>query len=144
MENKADKHMGRQDGLLLRAVSRVWKARERGRLLERVRNVRLVKDAWAVWGHRIQEQKDNTGLYCFCMLESSISTLFYSRCRECFLPAFRIEFATIDISDLAPGASHTPKRQFLCTAILFRAAAIQDIAEMANTPSRQAQDDQDG
>lgn len=60
MENRAVKHVARQDGVLLRAVARVWKARERGRLLERVKATRLLKAAWAAWEHRMQEQKQNS------------------------------------------------------------------------------------
>jgi hypothetical protein len=35
----------------------VWKARERGRLLERVKALRLVKDVWVVWISRVQDKK---------------------------------------------------------------------------------------
>ncbi|GLB35015.1 putative sfi1 spindle body protein [Lyophyllum shimeji] len=56
-ENRALKHVARQDGVLLRAVTRVWKARERGRLLERVMAARLIKDAWSVWQQRLREQQ---------------------------------------------------------------------------------------
>ncbi|KDQ61051.1 hypothetical protein JAAARDRAFT_191170 [Jaapia argillacea MUCL 33604] len=57
-ENRADKHLARQDDILVRAVLRVWKAHERGRLLERVKTVRLLKQAFAMWKKRIQDQKD--------------------------------------------------------------------------------------
>ncbi|KAF8078011.1 hypothetical protein FPV67DRAFT_1403819 [Lyophyllum atratum] len=57
MENRALKHVTRQDGVLLRAVSRVWKARERGILLERVKAGRLIKDTWLVWRQRLQQQQ---------------------------------------------------------------------------------------
>jgi hypothetical protein len=56
MENRADKHLARQDDVLIRAITRVWKARERGLLLERVKMVRLVKDVWATWIRRMQFQ----------------------------------------------------------------------------------------
>ncbi|KAG5654501.1 hypothetical protein H0H81_001142 [Sphagnurus paluster] len=62
MENRALKHVARQDGVLLRAVSRVWKARERGKLLARVRASRLIKNTWSLWQERLQQQKQNQDL----------------------------------------------------------------------------------
>ncbi|KAG2078128.1 hypothetical protein BDR04DRAFT_449557 [Suillus decipiens] len=56
-EKRADKYLARQDAFLLRAVARVWKARERGKLLERVRDMRLVKNSMAVWKDRLRERK---------------------------------------------------------------------------------------
>lgn len=61
MERKADKHVARQDNVLLRAVSRVWKARERGRLLERVKSVRLLKSVWTVWQGRLADHQRMNG-----------------------------------------------------------------------------------
>lgn len=56
-ERRADKYLARQDHVLIRAVTRVWKARERGRLLERVRALRLLKDAWSTWRERIRQSR---------------------------------------------------------------------------------------
>ncbi|KAG1754575.1 hypothetical protein EDB19DRAFT_664351 [Suillus lakei] len=56
-EKRADKYLARQDAFLLRAVARVWKARERGKLLERVRDMRLMKNSIAVWKDRLRERK---------------------------------------------------------------------------------------
>jgi protein SFI1 len=61
MENRVYKHISRQDDVLLRAVSRVWKARERGRLLERVKALRLEKDAWATWKRNARHKQDLNG-----------------------------------------------------------------------------------
>lgn len=61
MEYRAAKHAARQDGVLLRAVSRVWRARERGKLLERVKAARLIKETWAVWKRRLRQQRHNHG-----------------------------------------------------------------------------------
>ncbi|KAH7912247.1 hypothetical protein BJ138DRAFT_1178988 [Hygrophoropsis aurantiaca] len=61
MERRAIKHQARQDDVLVRAVTRVWKARERGKLLERVKSIRLVKDAWATWKQKkmhLKQQED--------------------------------------------------------------------------------------
>lgn len=56
MENRADKHLARQDDLLVRAVMRVWRARGRGQLLEKVKMVRFLKAAWTTWERRLQFQ----------------------------------------------------------------------------------------
>jgi protein SFI1 len=61
MEYRAAKHLARQDGVLLRAVSRVWKARERGKLFERVKAARLIKETWAVWKRRLWQQRHHDG-----------------------------------------------------------------------------------
>lgn len=57
MESKADKYLAKQDEVLLHAVARVWKAQERGRLLTRVKNARLLKDAWSLWKQKLQAQR---------------------------------------------------------------------------------------
>ncbi|TCD64438.1 hypothetical protein EIP91_004083 [Steccherinum ochraceum] len=56
LERRADKHVNRQNDVLVRAVVRVWKAHERGKLLERVMAVRLLKQVWTVWKRRLQNQ----------------------------------------------------------------------------------------
>ncbi|KZT11400.1 uncharacterized protein LAESUDRAFT_734266 [Laetiporus sulphureus 93-53] len=62
LESKALKHLARQDDLLIRAVMRVWKAHERGRLLERVSNSRVLKQVWVTWKERLRRQRDLEGL----------------------------------------------------------------------------------
>ncbi|TFK42645.1 Sfi1 spindle body protein-domain-containing protein [Crucibulum laeve] len=62
MESRAEKHVSRQDALLLHAVTRVWRAHERGHLLERVRTTRLLKQAWTIWQSRLQKEKQRTEL----------------------------------------------------------------------------------
>ena len=61
IERRADKRLARQDDVLLRAVTRVWKARERGKLLERVRALRLVKSTWSVWRERMRQHRGLEG-----------------------------------------------------------------------------------
>ncbi|KAI0831195.1 Sfi1 spindle body protein-domain-containing protein [Trametes gibbosa] len=58
LETRATKHCARQDEVLVRAIMRVWKAHERGKLLTRVRSLRLLRQAWAIWKQRIEEQKE--------------------------------------------------------------------------------------
>ena len=61
MENRAVKHAARREDVLVRAIMRIWKAHERGRLLTRVRAIRLLRQAWAVWKRRMEEQKEGDG-----------------------------------------------------------------------------------
>jgi len=61
MERRADKYLARQDAFLLRAVTRVWKARERGKLLERVRAMRLAKNVMTTWKNCLREHKHLEG-----------------------------------------------------------------------------------
>ncbi|KAI0748015.1 hypothetical protein C8Q80DRAFT_1104403 [Daedaleopsis nitida] len=58
MERRASKYIARQDDVLVRAIMRIWKARERGKLLTRVQTVRSLKQAWAVWKRKMQEQRE--------------------------------------------------------------------------------------
>ena len=62
LERRADRHIARQEDVLVRAVVRVWKAHERGRLLERVYNARLLRQAWEAWKKRLRHQKKFEGL----------------------------------------------------------------------------------
>lgn len=60
-EHRAVKHEARQNEVLLRAIWRVWKAHERGKLLERVKGARLVKQAWTLWMQRLREERQREG-----------------------------------------------------------------------------------
>ncbi|THH32104.1 hypothetical protein EUX98_g2082 [Antrodiella citrinella] len=72
LERRADKHINRQNDVLVRAVTRVWKAHERGKLLERVMTVRLLKQAWTTWQARIQSQRGLEDMaMAFCTRSSS-------------------------------------------------------------------------
>lgn len=62
MEKKADKHLARQDDVLIRAIVRVWKAHERGNLLERVRTSRLESRLWELWKQRLEAHRQHHGL----------------------------------------------------------------------------------
>ena len=61
LEHRAVKYLSRRDDVLVRAVMRIWKAHERGRLLTRVRALRLLRQAWAIWKRRMEEQKEREG-----------------------------------------------------------------------------------
>lgn len=74
MESRTEKHVARQDDLLLRAVFRVWKARERGTLMDRVRTLRLLKRSWAVWKGRMHEIKSQQTLAIDFAMRSTSST----------------------------------------------------------------------
>src|ERR1700722_14886736 len=68
LERRAVKHQARQDDLLLRAITRVWRARERGKLLENIKMIRLLKRAWAVWKRRSRSQKERDGSQLWFLL----------------------------------------------------------------------------
>ncbi|KAL5529043.1 hypothetical protein ACEPAG_5017 [Sanghuangporus baumii] len=53
MVRKADKYKGRQEGILLMAVFRMWTARERGLLMDRARKALLLNNAWINWKTRL-------------------------------------------------------------------------------------------
>jgi protein SFI1 len=57
LERKADKHLARQDGVLIHAIVRVWRAHERGKLLERVRDSRSLQKFWSLWKQRMAEYR---------------------------------------------------------------------------------------
>ncbi|KAK2466973.1 hypothetical protein APHAL10511_001231 [Amanita phalloides] len=59
MDDRVNKHVARQDTLLLRAIMRIWKARESGVLLERVINLRCLRERMLTWQRRLEEQKQN-------------------------------------------------------------------------------------
>ena len=61
LERRADKQIARQEGALVRAVVRVWKAHERGQLLERVQHARVLRQAWEIWKRRLRHQGDLEG-----------------------------------------------------------------------------------
>ncbi|KAF8636478.1 hypothetical protein AX17_003293 [Amanita inopinata Kibby_2008] len=75
MSTKAVKMMARQDDLLLRAVLRVWKARERGKLLERVINLRCIKDNWSIWKRHLRCQRNNQDLAASFAMRPTSSVL---------------------------------------------------------------------
>ncbi|RDB21456.1 hypothetical protein Hypma_011541 [Hypsizygus marmoreus] len=84
MEKRATKHVARQDDVLLRAVTRVWKARERGKLLERVKAARLIKDAYAIWLQRRQGLRDTRDLAVAfsSRLDSKLASFALGRWRD--------------------------------------------------------------
>ncbi|KAG7092302.1 hypothetical protein E1B28_008664 [Marasmius oreades] len=84
LECRADKHLARQDNILLRAVMRVWKARERGKLLEKVKAFRLVRSAWAVWKLQLHtlEEAQALAVRFSERLNCSTSKMAFQRWRE--------------------------------------------------------------
>ncbi|KZT26251.1 hypothetical protein NEOLEDRAFT_1155765 [Neolentinus lepideus HHB14362 ss-1] len=75
LERRGDKHLARQDDILVRAVLRVWKAHERGKLLERVKKTRLLKQTWALWKMRILtlKERENTAISFSTRPDSSLA-----------------------------------------------------------------------
>ncbi|KAG8880002.1 hypothetical protein FRB98_005374 [Tulasnella sp. 332] len=54
LERRAVHHVNRQESILVRAVMRVWVAKERGELLNRVRTTRLLKEGLATWRAKLE------------------------------------------------------------------------------------------
>lgn len=112
MEKRAVKHLARQDDVLIRAVTRVWKARERGKLLERVRALRLIKDTWSVWRERMRqhrrlegEGKDIAMIY---------TVLIVSRLCACVQHAVQFICIGVRFGILAPSIYRLSKPPHLC------------------------------
>ncbi|KAK7043628.1 hypothetical protein VNI00_008239 [Paramarasmius palmivorus] len=84
LEHRANKHIARQDDILLRAVMRVWKAHERGKLLEKVKAFRLVRNALAIWKMRLRSQRrlEDIALRFSQRLNNSTTKLAMQRWRE--------------------------------------------------------------
>lgn len=111
-ERKADKHLARQDDVLVRAVSRVWKARERGKLLERVRALRLVKGAWAVWREQMRQHRQLEGkVKCVVMTRVILIT---SRLCTCLQHAIQFIDTVVRFGNLAPSLCHLSEPPNLC------------------------------
>ena len=55
MARKAVKYRNRQESILLLAVLRMWRARGRGRLMDRARNTQRLQGAWEAWKLRLSE-----------------------------------------------------------------------------------------
>ncbi|RDX56891.1 hypothetical protein OH76DRAFT_1370055 [Lentinus brumalis] len=62
MENRAVKHAARREDVLVRAIMRIWKAHERGKLLTRVRSLCIIKQTWSLWKRRMEEQREREEL----------------------------------------------------------------------------------
>ena len=62
LERRADRQIARQEDVLVRAIVRVWKAHQHGRLLERVHNSRVLRHTWEAWKKRLRQQKELEGL----------------------------------------------------------------------------------
>ncbi|KAI0341741.1 hypothetical protein BDW22DRAFT_1485199 [Trametopsis cervina] len=74
LEHRAEKYQARQNDVLVRAIWRVWKAHERGKLLERVKGARLLAQTWSVWTQRLHQQRQREEMAVHFSLRSS-STL---------------------------------------------------------------------
>ncbi|OBZ75311.1 hypothetical protein A0H81_04427 [Grifola frondosa] len=87
LEHRATKHLTRQNDVLVRAVMRVWKAHERGKLMEGVRTHKLLKQAWVVWKQRVRDRRGQEDLaLAFSMRSSSaLASASLQKWRQAFL-----------------------------------------------------------
>ncbi|KZV72882.1 hypothetical protein PENSPDRAFT_628005 [Peniophora sp. CONT] len=58
LDRKATKHAARTDDVLRIAIIRIWRARARGRLLERLRDTALQKRALTVWSGKVRQNRE--------------------------------------------------------------------------------------
>ncbi|KAH0583950.1 hypothetical protein H2248_009533 [Termitomyces sp. 'cryptogamus'] len=75
MESRALKYTARQDGLLVRAVFRVWNARRQGKAVERLKASNLTYAAWSVWKQRLQQQSYNNDLALAFVMRSDSANM---------------------------------------------------------------------
>jgi protein SFI1 len=76
LERRAERQIARQEDALVRAVVRVWKAHERGHLLERVQNDRLLRQAWEAWKKRLRHQRELEGLAAMVLYTLPYSQIY--------------------------------------------------------------------
>jgi hypothetical protein len=131
LERRADKQISRQEGSLVRAVLRVWKAHERGHLLERVQHARVLREAWETWKRRLRRQGDLEGsLPLFHRLVLFMLVISY-RARLC--SAFPSPCHFFRTPSLAKSPRHATRGARLCSAICQRAAAVPRSLQVACT-----------
>ncbi|KAG5353970.1 hypothetical protein C0989_011458 [Termitomyces sp. Mn162] len=63
------------DGLLVRAVFRVWNARRQGKAVERLKASNLTYAAWSVWKQRLQQQSYNNDLALAFVMRSDSANM---------------------------------------------------------------------
>lgn len=115
MEKRADKHLARQDDVLIRAVARVWKAHERGKLLERVRALRIIKGTWSVWRERMRQHRELGGevkIHSYDL--RGADWLIVSRPCTCLQHAIQFIHTVVHPGNLASSLYHLSEPPDLC------------------------------
>lgn len=138
MQRRADKHLARQDDTLVRAITRVWKARERGRLLERVRALRLLKSAWSTWRDRMGQMHQLQGSRETSLITWPSSHIAF---RLCYCIFYAIQFISCSIwpTGMAPGVHHLSEPSPFRRAASFDSCSICCTSHMARKVTCQTQ-----
>jgi hypothetical protein len=80
------KYVARQDHILICAVLRVWRARMRGKRLERFKTSQIMRNTWSVWKSQYQHRQAQLSIQKFhalaWRLADSSSVLFFRRSFE--------------------------------------------------------------
>lgn len=130
MENRAIKHAARRDDVMVRAIMRIWKAHERGKLMTRVRAMRLLKQAWGVWKRRMEEYREREGtLVCAYSLTSTERPF---RNGPFVLFPIVLHHGCFRIETVAERASVTPERAILRGSLPSSTITVQDATDMAS------------
>jgi hypothetical protein len=120
LERRADKQIARQEDALVRAVVRVWKAHERGRLLERVQNAKLFRQTWEAWKRRLRHQKELEGLVSEIMAVVCLALLTDTgtfRCCTLFRSALSDPCHVLSTPSLAQASCYATGRERVCLAV---------------------------
>ncbi len=139
LERRADKQIARQEDALVRAVFRVWNAHERGHLLERLQNARVLRRAWEAWKRRLRHQGDFEGSLPFYLSFHSLvlfSLLHAISCRARVFPAFPSPCHFVRTAGLAKAPRHATNGVHFCSAIRQCTAGVPGPFQVACTVTR--------
>ena len=120
LERRADKQIARQEDALVRAVVMVWKAHERGRLLDRVQNAKLLRQTWEAWKRRLRHQKELEGLVSEIMTlicSALLTVVEMFRCCILFRSALSDPCHVISTPSLAQASCYATGRERICLAV---------------------------
>jgi hypothetical protein len=136
LERRADKQIARQEDALVRAVVRVWKAHERGLLLGRLQNARLLKQAWEAWKKRLRHQGELEGLTIGFIVFYVLTYSLACSCRTRLYSALANPCHILSRSSLAPAAFYATGCPRFCSTICQCTATIPPSLQMAHTITR--------
>lgn len=119
LERRADKQIVRQEDALVRAVVMVWKAHERGRLLDRVQNAKLLRQTWEAWKRRLRRQRELEGLVSeiMALICSALLTAETFRCCTLFRSTLSDPCQVLSTPSLAQTSCYATGRERICPAV---------------------------
>jgi hypothetical protein len=120
LERRADKQIARQEDALVRAVVMVWKAHERGRLLERVQNAKLLRQTWEAWKKRLRHQRELEGLVSEIMAlicSALLTDTVMFRCCTLFRSTLSGSCHVLSTPSLAQTSRYATGRERVCLAV---------------------------